>query len=49
MQFWQAAASWFGGAATTAFFAWYQLTTVLVWSLVVRRYLVGNAATGWKS
>jgi len=25
------------------FFAWYQLITLLIWSLVVRRYLVGNA------
>jgi hypothetical protein len=24
------------------FFAWYQLDTLLVWALVVRRYLVGN-------
>jgi len=24
------------------FFAWYQLVTLLVWALVVRRYLVGN-------
>jgi len=27
------------------FFAWYQLATLLVWALVVRRYLVGNAMT----
>jgi len=27
------------------FFAWYQLVTMLVWALVVRRYLVGNAMT----
>src|SRR5213596_1147176 len=27
------------------FFAWYQLVTMLVWALVVRRYLVGNAIT----
>src|SRR5438105_13299275 len=25
------------------FFAWYQLVTLLVWALVVRRVLVGNA------
>ena len=28
------------------FFAWYQLITVLVWSLVVRRYLVSDSITG---
>jgi hypothetical protein len=27
------------------FFAWYQLITLLIWALVVRRYLVGNAMT----
>jgi hypothetical protein len=27
------------------FFAWYLLITLLVWALVVRRYLVGNATT----
>jgi hypothetical protein len=27
------------------FFAWYQLITLLVWALVVRRFLVGNAMT----
>jgi hypothetical protein len=26
------------------FFAWYQLIALLIWSLVVRRYLVGNPA-----
>ncbi len=26
------------------FFAWYQLVTLLVWALVVRRFLVGNEA-----
>ena len=27
------------------FFAWYQLITLLIWALVVRRYLVGEATT----
>jgi hypothetical protein len=27
------------------FFAWYQLITLLLWALVVRRFLVGNAMT----
>jgi hypothetical protein len=27
------------------FFAWYQLVTLLIWALVVRRVLVGNAMT----
>ena len=27
------------------FFAWYQLITLLVWALVVRRYLMGNEMT----
>jgi hypothetical protein len=27
------------------FFAWYQLITLLVWALVARRFLVGNAMT----
>ena len=27
------------------FFAWYQLVTMLIWALVVRRYLVGEATT----
>jgi len=27
------------------FFAWYQLITLLVWALVVRRFLVGDAMT----
>lgn len=29
------------------FFAWYQLITLLVRALVVRRLLVGNAMTSW--
>jgi hypothetical protein len=28
------------------FFAWYQLITLLVWSLVVRRYLVSDTIGG---
>src|SRR5947207_15972722 len=32
------------------FFAWYQLITLLVWALVVRRYLVGEAMPlDWES
>jgi hypothetical protein len=27
------------------FFAWYLLITLLIWALLVRRYLVGSAMT----